>query len=62
VGCRFPAVANVLLALIILGFYGLEDKWAFPLAYWAIQLLAIVLWVTGMGAALQFGFSQQSGG
>lgn len=48
-----PSLANVLLALLLTGIYGLEDKWAFPTGYWAVELLAIVAWIVGLGALLQ---------
>ncbi|HEY3367257.1 MAG TPA: hypothetical protein VGK74_19545 [Symbiobacteriaceae bacterium] len=60
IGMWVPAVVNVGLALVILGFYGLEDKWAFPGGYWTVELLSVVLWIDGMGALLQAGGS--SGG
>ncbi|MHB9144994.1 MAG: hypothetical protein ACYC5Y_06620 [Symbiobacteriia bacterium] len=44
-----PAIANVLLALIILGVYGLDDKWAFPLGYWTIEVPAAFLWMASWG-------------
>ncbi len=52
-GPLWPSLGNVLLALLLLGIYGLENKWAFPTGYWAVQLVAIVLWVSGIGALLQ---------
>lgn len=51
VGMWLPAVVNAMAALLILGIYGLEDKWAFPLGYWTVQLLAIVVWLSAMGMA-----------
>lgn len=49
IGMWLPSLLNVGLALLILGFWGLEDKWAFPGGYWTVQLMAIVLWISGMG-------------
>ena len=49
IGMWLPSLLNVGLALLILGFWGLEDKWAFPGGYWTVQLAAIVLWISGMG-------------
>lgn len=46
-----PSVANVGLALWVLGYYGLEDRWAFPLGYWLVELFAVVLWLTGVQVA-----------
>jgi|GEM_PF-6594122 len=43
-----PAVVNVALALVILGVYGLENQWAFPLGYWTVELVAAFLWVAGI--------------
>lgn len=50
-GLWIPSAANALLALLVLGLYGLEDKWAFPMGYWAVQLLFYVAWLSGMGYA-----------
>ncbi len=47
------SIANVLLALLILGIYGLEDKWAFPIGYWTVEVLSVALWMTGVGALIQ---------
>lgn len=46
IGPWLPAVVNVLLALGILGVYGLDDRWAFPLGYWTVELLAASLWMS----------------
>lgn len=43
-----PAIANVALALVIVGVYGLEDRWAFPLGYWAVELVVAFLWLAGI--------------
>jgi len=47
------SIANVLLALLIIGIFGLEDKWAFPIGYWTVEVLSITLWMMGVGALLQ---------
>jgi hypothetical protein len=52
IGMWPPSLGNVTLALLILGIYGLEDKWAFPLGYWAVELLFVVVWISGMGWAM----------
>jgi hypothetical protein len=52
IGMWAPSVINVLVALLIVGYYGLEDKWSFPLGYWTIELLSIVLWMTGIGVIM----------
>lgn len=57
IGMWVPAVVNVGMALLVLGYYGLEEKWAFPAGYWTVQLLAVVAWFTGMGAGFQYGGS-----
>lgn len=44
-----PSAVNVLLALVFLGYYGLEDRWSFPLGYWSVELLAVVAWLSGLG-------------
>ncbi len=49
-GPWIPSVINVLLALLILGYYGLEDRWAFPLGYWTVQVVAVAAWISGLGA------------
>lgn len=46
-----PSVVNVGLALWVLGYYGLEDQWAFPLGYWLVELAAVVLWLSGFRLA-----------
>jgi hypothetical protein len=53
IGPFFPAAANALVALAVAGIWGLEDKWAFPMGYWTVQLLVIVFWLTGMGLVTQ---------
>ncbi|HYG56514.1 MAG TPA: hypothetical protein VD902_00400 [Symbiobacteriaceae bacterium] len=55
-GVWIPSVVNALLALLILGLYGLEDRWAFPGGYWTVQLLCYVVWLSGMGYAGQLSF------
>lgn len=58
-----PAIVNVLLALIILGVYGLEDKWAFPLGYWTVQVPVAFLWMASWGLlGLVSGSTGGSGG
>jgi hypothetical protein len=52
IGMWAPSVINVLVALLVVGYYGLEDKWSFPLGYWTIELLSIVLWMTGIGVIM----------
>jgi hypothetical protein len=52
IGMWAPSVINVLVALLVVGYYGLEDKWSFPLGYWTIELLAILLWMTGIGVIM----------
>lgn len=44
-----PAVLNVALALVILGVYGLENRWAFPLGYWAVELPVAFAWIASVG-------------
>jgi len=53
IGVWTPAIGNVLLALVIVGIYGLEDRWAFPLGYWAVELLSVVAWFMGLGALIR---------
>lgn len=53
VGIWPPSVGNVLLALLLTGIYGLEDRWAFPIGYWIVELLAIIAWMMGVGGMLQ---------
>lgn len=48
------SVANVLLALILTGIYGLEDKWGFVLSYWFVQLTVFALWIMGFLSVLSF--------
>lgn len=55
IGVWPPSVGNVLLALLLVGIYGLEDKWAFPIGYWVVELLSIIFWLMGVGALLQLG-------
>ncbi|HWI52820.1 MAG TPA: hypothetical protein VNT01_11845 [Symbiobacteriaceae bacterium] len=55
IGMWPPSLGNVTLALLILGFYGLEDQWAFPLGYWTVELLSIIVWLSGMGWAMGTG-------
>lgn len=57
VGVWPPAIVNALMALLILGIYGLEDKWGFPLGYWVVELLFIVAWIMGLGAMVSSLFS-----
>lgn len=52
-GPWWPSVGNVLLVLTVTMIYGLEDRWAFPLGYWAIELLSIAIWLMGVGPLLQ---------
>jgi hypothetical protein len=52
VGMWAPSIINVLVALLVVGYYGLEDKWSFPLGYWTIELLAILLWMAGLGVIM----------
>lgn len=49
VGVWPPAIVNALMAILILGIYGLDDKWGFPLGYWVVELLFIVAWIMGLG-------------
>ncbi|MGE5675906.1 MAG: hypothetical protein ACM3XM_18820 [Mycobacterium leprae] len=56
-GPWLPAAGNVLLALIVLLVYGLEDQWSLPLGYWAVQLVAFILWIDGLGLMMSFGSS-----
>jgi hypothetical protein len=56
IGMWLPAVANALIALLAVGLWGLEDQWAFPLGYWAVELLSMVVWLSGMGFATQLSF------
>lgn len=60
VGMWAPSVANVLLALLLLGIYGLEDKFAFPAGYWTVELFSFILWLTGVGGMLNL--ANQTGG
>lgn len=53
IGPLIPAAANALLALIILGLYGLEEKWAFPFGYWTVELLFVIASIVGMGGIFQ---------
>ena len=53
IGPLIPAGANALLALIILGLYGLEDKWAFPFGYWTVELLFVVTAMMGVGGLVK---------
>jgi hypothetical protein len=46
-----PSVVNVALALGVLGYFGLEDRWAFPAGYWAVELLCVAFWLQGFGIA-----------
>jgi hypothetical protein len=56
VGMWLPAIANALIALLVVGLWGLEDQWAFPLGYWTVELLAMVFWLTGMSFSRQLSF------
>lgn len=51
-GPWIPSVVNVLTALLVLGIYGLEERYAFPMGYWSIQLLSILGWLVGIGGLL----------
>lgn len=52
-GPWWPSVGNVLLVLSITMIYGLEDRWGFPMGYWAVELVFIAIWLLGVGPLVQ---------
>lgn len=57
-GLWLPAVFNAGVAIGVLGYYGLEEKWGVPIGYWLVQLLGIAGFFAGFSQIAQLFMGQ----